>query len=154
VAGYSYYFGGPYNNKTALIEGYLSIPFSSYFFSQWDFGFMSVPTQFGDYYCDSGAVMFFNFDLGFNFRLGKKSKPANLYFLGGVGIAFDEDLIGRYSYQEESLLLYKAAVGIDFPISNYLCMTVEYGLLGTEALGNSHVWKLGAAFTLPNFIPF
>ena len=139
--------------QTALLEGYMSIPFSSHMFSQIDLGFLTVPEVFSGYY-SSGAVMFTTFDLGFNFRLGRGATPPDLYFLGGVGIAFDEDLVGIDSREEESLLLYKYGVGLDVQITEFLCVTVEWGVMGSQALGNSNLWKIGAAFTLPNFIPF
>lgn len=141
------------DNQTALLEGYMSIPFSSHMFSQVDLGFLTVPEVFSGYY-SNGAVMFTTFDLGFNFRLGRGSTPPDLYFLGGIGIAFDEELIGIDSREEESLLLYKYAVGLDIQLTEFVCVTVEWGVIGSQALGNTNLWKVGAAFTLPNFIPF
>ena len=136
------------------MEAYMSIPFSSYMFFQFDVGFLPLPRRFGDYICDDGISTYGMWDLGFNLRPRTRGNPPNFYVLGGIGMAFDDDLIGVRSREEEALLLYKASAGIDFQLSSIMCLTVEAGIIGTPSLGLSHNYKIGAAFTLPNLVLF
>ena len=130
------------------LEGYLSIPFSTSFFMQCDLGWFSTPKSFSRYLSGSGNVTTACFDMGFNLRIGK----SNWYTLGGVGLAFADDLVDAKSRQEESLLLYKAAVGVDIPLTEFMCITVEGGMLGVNDYGKSPMFKVGAAFTLPTLV--
>ena len=132
----------------AILEGYVSIPLSTFFFMQFDFGWFSLPRVFGDYRSDSGNVTIGTYDMGFNLRLGK----TNWYALGGVGLAFEDDLVNSRSRKEDSVLVYKAAVGIDIPLTEFLCLTVESGVLGVDSLGSSPTFKIGVAFTLPTLV--
>ena len=88
------------------------------------------------------------FDMGFNLRIGK----TNLYALAGVGLAFEDDLINVKTHEEDALLVYKAAFGVDIPLNRFMCLTVESGVFGVNPLGTSPMLKVGAAFTLPDLI--
>ena len=136
------------DKEGAQLEGYVSLPISPFFFMQFDFGWMSIPNKFGTYVSDSGNVNLAMYDVGFNLRLGK----LNVYTLGGVGFAFEDDLVNTAAKSESSLFAYKAAIGLDIPISQFLCLTFESGWLGVLPIGNSPTFKMGAAFTLPNFV--
>ena len=132
----------------AILEGYISIPFSTWFFMQCDFGWLSLPKRFDNYLSGSGNVTMAMFDMGFNLRIGKW----NWYTLGGAGIAFEDDLVNYTTREEDALLLYKAAVGVDIPMTDFLCLTVEYGVLGVNPLGASPTFKIGVAITLPDLV--
>ena len=132
----------------ANLEFYMSIPLSTYFFMQFDFGWFSLPTRFGDYRSASGNVTMATYDMGFNVRLGK----VNCYALGGVGLAFEDDFVNAHSREEDSVLVYKAALGLDIPLNEFFCITAESGVLGVNALGSSPTFKIGAAFTLPTLV--
>ena len=132
----------------AMLEGYLSIPLSSFFFMQCDFGWLSLPNVFGNYISDSGNVTMTCFDMGFNIRIGK----TNLYALAGVGLAFEDDLVNTKTREDDALLVYKAAFGVDIPLNSFMCLTVESGVFGVNPLGASPMLKVGAAFTLPDLI--
>ena len=94
------------------------------------------------------------FDLGFNWRPRTSGDPVNLYVLGGIGAAFGDDLINTNSGHDESLLVWKAAAGIDFPVSELFCVTLEGGYTQFSPLNPTPYVKLGAALTLPNLVFF
>ena len=136
-------------------EFYASFPMTTWMFSEIDFGFLSLPQRFGNYYSGSQVAKYCMFDTGFNVRVGsKKKKPANLYALAGVGLAFDDELISVQSKEEASVLLYKGAVGIDWQLTNYICLTTELGVMGLDKLKPYYTTKIGVAFTLPNLVFF
>ena len=80
--------------------------------------------------------------------------PPNLFILGGVGLGFDDEFVNYNTKKEESVLVYKAEAGLDVQITDYLCITVQGGLLGIMGLGPSGIIKVGAALTLPDVVPF
>ena len=136
------------DEEGANLEAYVSIPFSTFFFMECDFGWFSLPRKFGNYISGSGNVTMATFDMGFNLRLGRP----NLYTLGGIGLAFEDDLVDSKTRETESLLVYKAALGMDIPLTDFLCLTVEGGVLGLGSMGASPMFKVGAAFTLPTLV--
>ncbi len=143
-----------FDGRGAVMEVYGSLPFTSYMFSQIDFGMLTVPKRFDDYYCYTGEASFWLFDMGLNLRLPVSGEAPNIYILGGVGIVFGDELIDVNTRKEESLFTWKAAGGIDLPLSSFLCMTVEGGYQQVDRLGGTPFCKVGAAFTLPNLIFF
>lgn len=134
------------------IEGYCSLPATPYMFGQIDFGVLGVPHDFGDYYSDSGVVEALTFDLGFNVRPRQEGLVPNFYILGGLGFAYDEELINVETKKTDSLLVYKAAAGIDIPVSKTACLTFEGGIYGLGNSGPLGMIKIGAALCLPDFV--
>ena len=143
-----------FDGRGGLMEGYMSIPFTTYFFSQFDLGWSSLPKYFDRYKCSSEESTYLIFDLGFNWRPRTSGDPVNLYVLGGIGAAFGDDLINTNSGHDESLLVWKAAAGIDFPVSELFCVTLEGGCTQFSPLNPTPYVKLGAALTLPNLVFF
>lgn len=142
------------DDEGILVEGYMSIPLTSYMFFQFDFSWLTIPEAFDKYLSGSSTIKLVTFNTGFNFRPRTGDMPPDFYFLGGVGLGFDDNFVNYYTRREESVLVYKAAAGIDMHISDYLCLTVEGGMLGVSGLGPAPIVKLGAAFTMPDLIPF
>ena len=153
-------FISPYNNNNVepagygMFEFYGSFPLTTFMFTQIDCGIMTVPKYFSNYISYSQITKFYTIDAGFNVRLGSKNNPPDLYCLGGIGMAFNEDLVGVKSKKEEAVLLYKAALGIDWQVGNYLCLTTEAGVLGLYDMDPFITAKVGLAFTLPNLVFF
>ncbi len=137
-----------------FMEGYMSLPFSSYMFMQMEFGWTSIPKHFGNYYCSTQEASYCMFDLGFNYRVRSAGDPPNFYILGGVGMGFGDNLIAYGSREEASIFVWKAGAGVDIPITSYLCFTLEGGYTEFNPIGKTPYCKLGAAFTLPNLIFF
>ena len=134
------------------LEGYFSIPFNTWSFIQVDYSWLSLPNSFRGYSTASGELSLTTLSMGFNVRPRVSGTPPNFYALAGVGVAFD-DLISYASYKKtESLFAYKFAGGIDIPLQDFLCFTVEGGVNGFEHLGTVPYAKIGVAFTLPNFV--
>ena len=155
------YFDDSYNTNMELfdgrggfMEGYMSFPITTCFFSQVDFGWTSLPKYFDGYHCYSGEASYCLFDLGINLRPRTSGDPVNFYALAGIGFAFGRDLVSTSSYRDESLLVWKGAVGIDIPIIESFCFTIEGGYTQFMPLEPTPYVKLGAAFTLPNLIFF
>jgi len=139
---------------STFLEGYMSLPVTSYIFTQFDAGFTTCPERFSHYICDSGIATYFYFDTGMNFRLGSGELPPNIYALGGIGLAFEEDLIDTSTREEAALLLYKAAIGIDIQTSEIFCITLEGEVRWIDKINKTFAGKIGVAFTLPNLIFF
>ncbi len=160
-ANFGIYFDNDYNTnlelfdgRGAFMEGYMSFPFTTYFFSQVDFGWTTLPERFDNYRCRSQEASYCLFDLGFNIRPRTSGDPVNFYVLGGIGFVFGNELTGSSGYRDESLLAWKGAAGIDIPIEEFFCITVECGYSQFVPLNPTPYVKLGAALTLPNLIFF
>ena len=136
------------------LEGYMSIPITTWMFMQFDFSFLSIPRYFDKYYTKTGLLETVTYDTGFNVRLGSSGMPPNLYILGGIGLGFDDNFLRRNSDIEESVLIYKAEAGIDIQVTDFLCVTFAGGLFGVKGLGPAGMVKVGAALTIPDLIPF
>lgn len=155
------YFEDTYNTDTdfldgrgGFMEGYMSFPFTTCFFGQIDFGWTSLPKRFDKYYCYSAEASYCLFDLGLNWRPAVGGEAPNFYALAGIGFAYGDSLIGANSRQDESLLVWKAGGGIDLPVSEFFCITVEGGYTQFAPLASTPYAKVGAAFTLPNLVFF
>ena len=131
------------------LEGYFSVPFTTWSFLQLDYSWLSVPASFGGYSTTAGEMSIATIGMGFNVRPRVAGAPPNFYSLAAVGIAFDD--LASYK-KTESLFTYKFAGGIDIPLDDFLCFTVEGGVNGFEHLGMIPYAKIGVAFTLPNFV--
>ncbi|MCR4733649.1 MAG: hypothetical protein K5829_01405 [Treponema sp.] len=110
-------------NKGILGTGFESyflgtMPLSPSFFTQFDCGFIMEPTL------NSAETFAFNYNLGFGFnkRLYWGSYKPNLYFSGAIGIfnVIDSEA------DKENFITYKITGGIDFPIFNLFCISLEY----------------------------
>lgn len=161
MIGFAEDYQDRYGYETGIsLEGYLSYPVNPYLFLQGDFGVMSVPSYFGDYVCydDNGkagknissALFTCSFDAGLNLRLGSKNKAPNLYTYAGIGFMTDDNLYLRNSKRTSSLFFNKYAFGIDIPLSDMSCITLEYGLMNASGLGNSQTFKIGYAISIPD----
>ena len=135
-------------NSGMQLEGYCSIPLTTFMFMQMDYSWISIPKNFSIDKNLPSELTFATFDLGFNLRPRIPGKPINLYILGGAGPAFSDHEAYKYS---EALFGYKAACGIDIPMEDFWCFTVETGVLGLDDMDPAPYAKIGVAFTIPNF---
>ena len=130
------------------LEGYCSIPLTTFMFMQMDYSWISIPDKLGIDKRLPSELTFVSFDLGLNFRPRIPGKPLNLYMLGGAGFAYSD----HESYKNaEALFGYKGALGIDIPMEDFLCFTVEGGIIGLDDIKPAPYAKIGVAFTIPNF---
>ena len=130
------------------LEGYCSIPLTTFMFMQMDYSWISIPDKFGiDKHLPS-ELTFVSFDLGLNLRPRIPGKPLNLYILGGAGPAYSDH--ERYK-NSDALFAYKGAAGIDIPMEDFWCFTVEGGIIGLDDIDPAPYAKIGVAFTIPNF---
>lgn len=158
-------FAGDYQDRYGYetgisLEGYLSYPLTPYLFVQGDIGVMTVPSYFGDYVCydDNGkagndissALFTCSLDAGLNIRLGSMNKAPNLFTYAGIGFMTDDNLYRRNTRKPESLFFSKYAFGMDIPLSNASCITLEYDLMNASGLGNSQSFKIGYAISIPD----
>ena len=142
------------DGRGGFMEGYLSLPFTTWFFGQFDFGWTSLPKYFDKYYCYSTEASYCLFDLGLNWRPRTGGEVPDFYILGGIGFAFGDSLIDANTRQDGSLLVWKAGGGIDIPVSEFFCITVEGGYTQFAPLDSTPYAKVGAALTLPNLVFF
>ena len=77
-----------------------------------------------------------------------KSEPLNIFILGGAGPAYSDH--ERYK-NSDALFAYKGAAGIDIPMEDFWCFTVEGGIIGLDDIDPAPYAKIGVAFTIPNF---
>ncbi|MBO4640434.1 MAG: hypothetical protein J5710_11815 [Treponema sp.] len=134
------------------LEGYCALPITTWLFTQFDYSWLSVPKEFGHYESSTGNISVATMGLGFNVRPRKSGNVPNYYVLGSVGLGFEDDFVNKYTRQEESLFVYKGCVGIDIPLENYICFTVEGGVLGFDNFKPTSYIKTGVAISLPNLI--
>ena len=132
------------------LEGYMSIPFTTWMFMQMDYSWLSVPVAYDDYISSTGEISIVTFGLGFNVRPRTAGTPPNFFAMANLGFAFDnyEDRRSKTA----SMFAYKFAGGIDIPLQDYLCMTLEGGVIGLEPAGVIPYAKLGVALTMPNLV--
>ena len=130
------------------LEGYCSIPLTTFMFMQMDYSWISIPDKFGiDKHLPS-ELTFVSFDLGLNLRPRIPGKPLNIFILGGAGPAYSDH--ERYK-NSDALFAYKGAAGIDIPMEDFWCFTVEGGIIGLDDIDPAPYAKIGVAFTIPNF---
>ena len=136
------------------LEGYCSLPLTTWMFTQFDYSWLSIPREFGSYKSGSGSISLVTFGLGFNVRPRARGDVPNFYALGAVGLGFEDDFVDRYTRKEESLFVYKGAAGIDIPLQSFICLTVEGCVLGlgTGEINPIPYVKTGIALTLPNLV--
>ena len=134
-----------------ILEGYCSIPLTTWMFMQADYSWCSVPLYSSNYRSTTGELAMGFFGMGFNVRPRTSGKPSNFYGLASVGIAYD-DFDNRGSRSNSTLFAYKLAGGVDMPLDDYWCFTLEGGVTGFEQLDPVPYAKLGVAFTLPNLV--
>ena len=135
-----------------MLEGYCSIPFTTWMFMQADYAWCSVPLYSSDYKSSKGELTFAFLGLGFNIRAINTARPTNFYGVASIGVAFD-DLFDYYPYSKrDSLFAYKFGGGIDIPLEDYWCFTVEGGVIGVEELKPVPYTKIGVALTIPNLV--
>ena len=139
-------------DKGLLMEAYMSIPFTSFFFTEVDLGWLTVPKRFDRFLSGSGVITALTFDTGFNVRLGSSGMLPDLFILGGVGLGYNNDFVNASTRKEECVLIYKASAGLDIHVTDFLCLTLEGGLYGIKGLGPAGIAKIGAAITLPSLI--
>ena len=133
------------------LEGYFSIPFTTWMFMQVDYSWLSVPSNFGGYQTSAGELAITTFGLGFNVRPRTSGTPPNYYALASAGVAFDD--FSKSSYRKtQSLFAYKFGGGVDIPLSDFWCLTLEGGVNGFENIGTIPYAKVGVALTLPNLV--
>lgn len=130
------------------LEGYCSIPLTTFMFMQMDYSWLSIPDKVGMERNLPSELAFVSFDIGINFRPRIPGKPINIYMLGGAGPAYSDH--ERYK-NSDALFGYKGAVGIDIPMEDFWCFTVEGGVLGLDDIDPAPYAKIGVAFTIPNF---
>lgn len=130
------------------LEGYCSIPLTTYMFMQIDYSWYSIPHKFSVDKNLPSELTFASFNLGLNFRPRLPGKVPNLYILGGGGPAFTDN--ERYM-NSDALFGYKLSGGIDIPMEDFWCFTVEAGVLGLQDMEAAPYAKIGVAFTIPNF---
>ncbi len=130
------------------LEGYCSIPLTTFMFMQMDYSWLSIPDKVGIERNLPSELAFVSFDIGINFRPRIPGKPINIYMLGGAGPAYSDH--ERYK-NSNALFGYKGAVGIDIPMEDFWCFTVEGGVLGLDDIDPAPYAKIGVAFTIPNF---
>ncbi len=130
------------------LEGYCSIPLTTFMFMQMDYSWLSIPDKVGIERNLPSELAFVSFDIGINFRPRIPGKPINIYMLGGAGPAYSDH--ERYK-NSDALFGYKGAVGIDIPMEDFWCFTVEGGVLGLDDIDPAPYAKIGVAFTIPNF---
>ena len=130
------------------LEGYCSIPLTTFMFMQMDYSWLSIPDKVGIERNLPSELAFVSFDIGINFRPRIPGKPINIYMLGGAGPAYSDH--ERYK-NSNALFGYKGAVGIDIPMEDFWCFTVEGGVLGLDDIDPAPYAKIGVAFTVPNF---
>ena len=135
-------------NAGMQLEGYCSIPLTTFMFMQMDYSWISIPRNFGIDRNLPSELTFATFDLGLNFRPRIPGKPLNLYVLGGAGPAFSDHEQYKNS---DALFGYKVACGIDIPMEDFWCFTVEGGIIGLDDIDPAPYAKIGVAFTIPNF---
>ncbi len=134
-----------------MLEGYCSIPMTTWMFMQADYAWCSVPRYSENYKSSTGELTFAFLGMGFNVR-ARSERAINYYGVASIGIAFD-DLLDDYSrYRTDSMFAYKFGGGIDIPLEEFLCFTVEGGVIGIEAVKPTPYTKIGVAFTLPNLV--
>lgn len=130
------------------LEGFCSIPLTTFMFMQMDYSWISIPDKFGiDKHLPS-ELTFVSFDLGLNLRPRIPGKPLNIFILGGAGPAYSDH--ERYK-NSDALFAYKGAAGIDIPMEDFWCFTVEGGIIGLDDIDPAPYAKIGVAFTIPNF---
>ncbi len=135
-----------------LLEGYCSIPFTTWMFMQADYAWCSIPRYSEKYSSSTGELSLAFMGLGFNVRGRGSENPANYFGTASIGIAFD-DFFNTKSYRDnQALFAYRFGGGIDFPLDDYLCFTVEGGALGFEKYEMTPYAKVGLAFTIPNLV--
>ena len=134
-----------------ILEGYCSIPLTTWMFMQGDYSWCSVPLYSKQYKSTTGELAMLFFGMGFNIRPRTSGKPSNFYGLASIGIAYD-DFDNKYSKSHDSLFGYKLAGGVDMPLDDYWCFTLEGGVTGFEQFDPIPYAKLGVAFTLPNLV--
>ena len=118
---------------------------------QADYAWCSVPRYSENYKSSTGELTFAFLGMGFNVR-ARSERAINYYGVASIGIAFD-DLLDDYSrYRADSMFAYKFGGGIDIPLEEFLCFTVEGGVIGVEAVKPTPYTKIGVAFTLPNLV--
>ena len=132
-----------------ILEGYCSIPLTTWLFMQADYSWCSVPLYSNKFKSTTGELAMGFFGMGFNIRPRTSGKPSNFYGLASVGIAYD-DFDNRKNH--DSLFAYKFAGGVDMPLDDYWCITLEGGVTGFEYIDPVPYAKLGVAFTLPNLV--
>ena len=134
-----------------ILEGYCSIPLTTWMFMQADYSWCSVTVYSNTYKSSVGELAMVFFGLGFNVRPRTTGKPSNFFGLASVGVAFDE-FQNKRSTHIDSLFAYKLAGGVDIPLDDYWCFTLEGGVTGFEQLEPVPYAKLGVAFTIPNLV--
>ncbi|MBO6099967.1 MAG: hypothetical protein J6P07_01365, partial [Spirochaetaceae bacterium] len=130
------------------LEGYCSIPLTTFMFMQMDYSWLSIPDKVGIERNLPSELAFVSFDIGINFRPRIPGKPINIYMFGGAGPAYSDH--ERYK-NSDALFGYKGTVGIDIPMEDFWCFTVEGGVLGLDDIDPAPYAKIGVAFTIPNF---
>ena len=134
------------------LEGYFSFPYTTWMFTQVDYSWFSVPTDSKDF---DGEISLFTIGLGLNVRPRTAGTPPNFYALANIGAAFQNNYSKRHDRNNkefDSLFVYKFAGGVDVQLQDFLCMTLEGGVLGFEQIGVVPYAKMGIAFTIPNLV--
>ncbi|MBR5032675.1 MAG: hypothetical protein IKX70_03330 [Treponema sp.] len=132
------------------LESYISFPFTTWMFSQIDYSWFTVPTNGAQDF--NGEMSLMTIGLGFNVRPRSAGAPPNFYAMANIGAAFQETRSRRRDKDYDSLFAYKFAGGIDVPLQDFLCMTLEGGVIGLEEIGVVPYAKVGIAFTIPNLV--
>ena len=134
------------------LEGYMSIPFTTWMFMQVDYSWLSVPSNFGDSITNSGEMSIATFGLGFNVRPRTAGSPPNLFAMANIGFAFDNYEYNSRRSDNSSMFAYKFAGGVDIPLQDYICFTLEGGVVGLEPAGVIPYAKMGVALTIPDLV--
>ena len=132
------------------LESYISFPFTTWMFSQIDYSWFTVPTNGAQDF--NGEMSLMTIGLGFNVRPRSAGAPPNFYAMANIGAAFQETRSRRRDKDYDSLFAYKFAGGIDVPLQDFLCMTLEGGVIGLEEIGVVPYAKVGIAFTIQNLV--
>ena len=132
------------------LEGYCAIPLTNYMFMQMDYSWLSIPHKFSVDNNLPDELTLVSFDMGLNFRPKIGGALPNLYILGGGGVAFADSSYEMYR-NSDALFAYKLAGGIDIPMEDFWCFTVEGGMFGLEGMDPAPFVKIGVAITVPNF---
>ena len=135
-----------------LLEGYCSIPFTTWMFMQADYSWCAVPKYSEDYKSTTGELSLAFMGLGFNVRARTPGKPVNYFGIASVGIGFDDLYDRKARRNTEAVFAYKFSGGLDIPLEDILCFTVEGGVIGFEALKPVPYAKIGVALTIPNLV--
>ena len=134
------------------LEGYFSCPLTTWMFSQADYSWLSVPANKKEYSGTSGEISLVTFGLGFNVRPRTAGSPPNFFAMANIGFAFDDSSSRYKSKNDNAVFAYKFAGGVDIPLMDYWCMTLEGGVIGFEGSKNIPYAKFGVALTLPDFV--